>query len=107
MQRLIEAGAVGCNLEDTDHRAAPGRHTLVDASTQQQRLKSVKVAAQARGVEIVLNARTDVFLGPNASVDEAIRRARLYLEAGADCIFPIGRPTRRPSPDWWQKFLVR
>ncbi len=92
VQRLLAAGAVGCNLEDTDHRAAPGSHTLVDASTQQHRLKSVKEAAHAQGVEVVLNARTDVFLGPNASVDEAIRRARLYLEAGADCIFPIGAP---------------
>src|SRR4051794_8553229 len=25
--RLLDAGAVGCNLEDTDHRAAPGSHT--------------------------------------------------------------------------------
>jgi 2-methylisocitrate lyase-like PEP mutase family enzyme len=91
--RLLAAGAVGCNLEDTDHRAAPGSHTLVDAGAQQQRLRAVKEAARARGVDIVLNARTDVFLGQTdqaAVVDEAIRRAKLYLDAGADCIFPIG-----------------
>jgi 2-methylisocitrate lyase-like PEP mutase family enzyme len=47
-------------------------------------------------VPIVLNGRTDVFLRqpadtPAASlVAEAIRRGRLYLEAGADCVFPIG-----------------
>jgi 2-methylisocitrate lyase-like PEP mutase family enzyme len=92
VRRLLAAGAVGCNLEDTDHRAAPGSHTLVDATVQQQRLRAVRDAARAQGVEIVLNARTDVFLGPSASVDEAIRRARLYLEAGADCVFPIGAP---------------
>jgi 2-methylisocitrate lyase-like PEP mutase family enzyme len=92
VRRLLEAGAVGCNLEDTDHRAAPGSHTLVDAGAQQQRLQAVRDAARAQGVEIVLNARTDVFLGPSPSVDEAIRRARLYLEAGADCVFPIGAP---------------
>jgi 2-methylisocitrate lyase-like PEP mutase family enzyme len=91
--RLLEAGAVGCNLEDTDHRAAPGSHTLVDAAAQQRRLEAVKQAARARGVDIVLNARIDVFLGQSdqpAFVDEAIRRAKLYLEAGADSIFPIG-----------------
>ncbi len=90
--RLLEAGAVGCNLEDTDHRAEPRSHTLVDAEAQQYRLRSVKEAARARGVEIVLNARVDVFLSPSASIDEAIRRAGLYLDAGADCIFPIGAP---------------
>jgi 2-methylisocitrate lyase-like PEP mutase family enzyme len=90
VKRLLEAGAVGCNLEDTDHRAEPGSHTLVDAGAQQQRLSDVKQAARAQGVDIELNARTDVFLTPSASVDEAIRRARLYLEAGADSIFPIG-----------------
>jgi 2-methylisocitrate lyase-like PEP mutase family enzyme len=88
--RLLAAGAVGCNLEDTDHRAAPGSHTLMDAVAQQERLRAVKQAARAQGVNIVLNARTDVFLTPSPSVDEAVRRARLYLEAGADCIFPIG-----------------
>ncbi|MBV9577924.1 MAG: isocitrate lyase/phosphoenolpyruvate mutase family protein [Chloroflexi bacterium] len=92
VERLLAAGAVGCNLEDTDHHAAPGSHTLVDAATQQHRLQAVKQAARARGVDIVLNARTDVFLGQSGSVDEAVRRAKLYLEAGADAIFPIGAP---------------
>jgi 2-methylisocitrate lyase-like PEP mutase family enzyme len=90
--RLLEAGAVGCNLEDTDHRVESASHTLVDAVAQQQRLSAVKQSASAQGVEIVLNARIDVFLTPSASVDEAIRRARLYLDAGADCVFPIGAP---------------
>ncbi|HEY2594256.1 MAG TPA: isocitrate lyase/phosphoenolpyruvate mutase family protein, partial [Chloroflexota bacterium] len=49
VKRLLDAGAVGCNLEDTDHRAAPGSHTLVDAAAQQQRLRSVKEAARAQG----------------------------------------------------------
>jgi 2-methylisocitrate lyase-like PEP mutase family enzyme len=93
VDRLLEAGAVGCNLEDTDHRAAAaGSRALVDAGAQQQRLQAVKQAARARGVDIVLNARVDVFLGQSASVDEAIRRAKLYVEAGADSIFPIGAP---------------
>jgi 2-methylisocitrate lyase-like PEP mutase family enzyme len=94
--QLLDAGAVGCNLEDTDHRAEAGSHTLVDAQAQQQRLQAVKEAARARGVDIVLNARVDIFLGQpdafQAVTQEAIRRAKLYLEAGADSIFPIGAP---------------
>jgi 2-methylisocitrate lyase-like PEP mutase family enzyme len=91
VRRLLQAGAVGCNLEDTDHSAGK---TLRDAATHTHRLAAFKAAAKAAGVDIVLNARTDVFLRLHPHepppIEEAIRRGRLYLEAGADCIFPIG-----------------
>jgi 2-methylisocitrate lyase-like PEP mutase family enzyme len=91
VRRLLAAGAVGCNLEDTDHRAGK---TVRDATAQAERLAAFKRAAKAAGVDIVLNARTDVFLRQPANeplpIEEAIRRGRLYLEAGADCIYPIG-----------------
>jgi len=92
VKRLLEAGAVGCNLEDTDHRAEPGTRRLVDAEAQQQRLQAVKQAAHDQGVDIVLNARVDVFVSQSQSVEEAVRRGKLYLAAGADAIFPIGAP---------------
>lgn len=84
VERLVAAGASGCNLEDTDHRN-PG--TLVDASAQAERLAAVRAAA---GDRLVINARVDTFLHqlPNA-LDEAIERGRRYLAAGADCIYPI------------------
>lgn len=89
--RLIEAGAAGCNLEDTDHRS----DGLVDATAQADRLAEVRAAADAAGVPVVINARTDAFLASSGiperdRLDEAIRRGRLYLEAGADCVYPIG-----------------
>ena len=86
--RLLAAGAVGCNLEDTDH----ARHALVAGEVHAERVSAVKRAARELGVAIVINARVDVFLrgSPDQAVDEAIRRGRLYLEAGADCVFPIG-----------------
>ena len=94
VQRLLEAGAVGCNLEDTDH--AGGGRGLRDADSQAQRLLAFKAAARAAGVDIVLNARVDVFLrshdAADVVVDEALTRAQLYVEAGADSIFPIGIP---------------
>jgi 2-methylisocitrate lyase-like PEP mutase family enzyme len=87
--RLLEAGAVGCNLEDTDHR---GGGRLVDADAQAERLRAVRTAATRTGVEIVLNARIDVLRqrgDRGALFEEAVRRAKLYLRAGADCVFPI------------------
>jgi 2-methylisocitrate lyase-like PEP mutase family enzyme len=91
VDRLLEAGAVGCNLEDTDHRAGG----LVEAAAHAQWLAGVRSAADDAGVPLVINARVDTFLPasgiPEADrVAEAIRRGRLYQDAGADCIYPIG-----------------
>lgn len=90
-ERLLAAGAVGCNYEDTDHH---GDGVLVDAERQAERLAAVKAAARARGVDIVLNARMDTYVNrigsPSEMQAEAVRRGRLYLEAGADCLYPIG-----------------
>jgi 2-methylisocitrate lyase-like PEP mutase family enzyme len=89
VERLLEAGAVGCNLEDTDHHRGAG---LVDAGEHAERLRAVRHAATEAGVDVVLNARVDV-LGREGDrrelFEEAVRRARRYLEAGADCVFPI------------------
>ena len=88
--RMLAAGAVGCNLEDTDHAHKP---QLLDPETHASYLAAVKAAARAAGVDVVLNARVDTFVRPVVEpaqrVAETIRRARIYLAAGADCIFPI------------------
>jgi len=88
---LLAAGAVGCNLEDTDHRR-PGE--LVDAEVMAARLSGARAAARESGVDIVVNARIDalVHLGGDrpAALAEIVRRARRYIEAGADCVFPLG-----------------
>jgi 2-methylisocitrate lyase-like PEP mutase family enzyme len=88
VDRLAAAGAVGCNLEDTDH-AAGG---LRDAEAQAGRIAAVRDALAASGTDLVVNARVDTFLHPaepSAQLDEGIRRAVRYLEAGADCVYPI------------------
>ena len=91
VDRLLEIGAVGCNLEDTDHRA--GR--LAEAGAHAEWLASVRSAADDAGVPLVLNARVDTFLPGSAvpepeRVAETVRRGRLYRDAGADCLYPIG-----------------
>lgn len=88
-RRLVGIGAAGMNLEDTNHRGGG----LVPAEEQAQRLADVKAAARSEGVDLVLNARVDVFIQhqgtPEEQLAEGLRRARLYKEAGADCIYPI------------------
>ncbi len=89
VQRLIEIGAAGLNFEDTEH-AGGG---LVDADLQAERIAAIKSAGRAAGVDLVLNARTDVFIHrigtPEEQAKEGLRRAQLYREAGADCVYPI------------------
>jgi 2-methylisocitrate lyase-like PEP mutase family enzyme len=92
VDRLLSAGAVGCNIEDTDHARGD---RLLDAEEHARYLAEIRTAANASGVPIVLNARIDTIVrsparNPSLVVDETIRRARLYLEAGADCVYPIG-----------------
>ena len=92
---LRTAGAAGCNLEDTDH-AAGG---LRDPDRHAEWLAAVRDAASEDDYGLVINARVDVFFGPFLAgadpgaqeelVPEALQRANAYLEAGADCVYPI------------------
>jgi 2-methylisocitrate lyase-like PEP mutase family enzyme len=92
---LQSLGAAGCNLEDTDHTAG----SLRDPDRHAEWLSAVRKAASADGYPLVINARVDVFLGPflggagpgtqDELVPEALGRAKAYLEAGVDCVFPI------------------
>ena len=86
---VIEAGAVGVNLED-----APGRDgaAVVDAEVHAERIAAARSAARDAGVELFINARTDTYLrklgaDDGARFEETVRRASLYLTAGADGIF--------------------
>ena len=91
VDRLLGAGGVGLNIEDTDHSS--GSKKLVEAEPHAAYLSAIKDAGRARGVDVVLNARLDVHLrqvgDPESRSDEALRRARLYLQAGADSLYPI------------------
>lgn len=90
-QEVIEAGAVGMNLEDGTEDP---KHPLLDLSLQVERVKAVYEAARAACVSIVLNARTDVYLlevgAPESRYDLALRRLAAFRDAGADCVFVPG-----------------
>lgn len=87
--RLAATGAAGCNIEDSD--AATGR--LVDIHEQADLLRAVRAAAIAAGVDLVVNARIDTLLHPYGSTTQqladCVARARQYLAAGADCVYPF------------------
>ncbi|MES9504795.1 isocitrate lyase/phosphoenolpyruvate mutase family protein [Streptomyces sp. NPDC000609] len=87
VERLLDAGAVGCNLEDS----ADG--VLFDARRQADRLAEVRAVA---GDALFVNARVDTYVRgvPDGTDPEAetIRRALLYVAAGADCVYPIMAP---------------
>ncbi len=83
VERLVDAGAAGCNLEDTDHTAG----ALRPASEQAEWLGTVVDLAAGR---LVVNARVDTYLGGSRQDDDAIDRATAYLAAGVDCTYPIG-----------------
>ena len=78
--RLVSAGVVGCNLEDTAHGS------VIPVSTQAAYLSEVRASG------LVVNARVDTFIGvedQESVLPEAVARAKAYLAAGADCVYPI------------------
>ena len=92
---LRTMGAAGCILEDSDYAAG----SLRDPERHARWLADVRRAASKDGYGLVVNARVDVFLagflagvGPGTQeklVGDAVLRANAYLEAGADCVYPI------------------
>ncbi|MEU0145439.1 isocitrate lyase/phosphoenolpyruvate mutase family protein [Streptomyces sp. NPDC006288] len=89
VERLLEAGAVGCNLEDSVDGV------LLDRRRQADLLAEIRAAAGGR---LFVNARVDTYIHGTPGATEAgteadtIARALLYAEAGADCVYPITAP---------------
>jgi len=79
--RVIEAGAVGINVED-----GGGDPELLCAKIERAKGSGVRL-----GVDVFVNARVDVYLRkiepPERRLDETVARAERYRAAGADGIF--------------------
>ena len=88
---VIEAGAVGMNLEDA---TGEPENPLLDLSLQIEKIKAVLDEARRTRVPIALNARTDVYLlevgAPNRRYELALKRLAAFRDAGADCLFAPG-----------------
>jgi 2-methylisocitrate lyase-like PEP mutase family enzyme len=89
--RVIDAGAIGMNLEDSTGRA---EKPLADLPLQLEKIHAVRQEADRKRVPIVINARTDPYLERVGSLEkrfeETVRRGKAYQEAGADCVFVPG-----------------
>ncbi len=92
IEGLLGAGAVGLNVEDTVH--SEGRR-LRSAGEHAELVGALRSAADAAGVHVVINARTDVFIrqdgGASDRVERAIARLTEAAHAGADVLYPVGR----------------
>ena len=92
IEGLLDAGAVGLNIEDTVHSEG-GR--LRSSTEHAELVGALRKAADDAGVHVVINARTDLFLRQDGDesdrVDRAIARLKEAAEAGADSLYPVGR----------------
>ncbi|MFV8048010.1 isocitrate lyase/PEP mutase family protein [Mycobacterium sp. 48b] len=91
IEGLLDAGAVGLNIEDTVHKEDK---RLRSSAEHAQLVGQLRAAADAAGVHVVINARTDLFLRKDGDaadrVDRAIARLSEAAAAGADSLFPAG-----------------
>ncbi|KAF1817613.1 Phosphoenolpyruvate/pyruvate domain-containing protein [Eremomyces bilateralis CBS 781.70] len=97
VRRAVELGAAGANIEDSIPSAGFGRGvegSLYPVELQVQRLRGAREAARRAGSpDFVINARTDVFRldePPEEALEEAVRRGKAYLAAGATTVFVWG-----------------
>ncbi|WP_072313522.1 isocitrate lyase/PEP mutase family protein [Agrococcus sp. Marseille-P2731] len=94
IDRLLSAGAVGLNIEDTVH--AEGR--MREPQEHADYIADMRAAADAAGVEVVINARTDAFARPQLlagadPLEQAIMRMELCEQAGARSLYPVMPPS--------------
>lgn len=91
VKAVIETGVVGINIEDSLKQQ---ENTLADITYQVELIQALRELANSLGVPFVINARVDVFLlaigEPESRFEHAVQRANAYLQAGADCVYPIG-----------------
>ncbi|MGH6653588.1 MAG: isocitrate lyase/phosphoenolpyruvate mutase family protein, partial [Actinocrinis sp.] len=90
---VLAAGAVGVNLEDAVYDADGGAR-LRDTAEQAERIAAARQAADAAGVRLFINARTDLYLravgDPADRLDATLARAAAYVAAGASGVFVPG-----------------
>ncbi len=94
-RRLIDMGVAGVNIEDQVFPKRCGHmegKQVISADEMTGKVRAMADARKGHRSELVINARTDSYAV--YGLDEAIRRANLYLEAGADLAFIDGIRTQ-------------
>jgi methylisocitrate lyase len=94
-ERLVAMDVAGVNIEDQVFPKRCGHmegKQVIPAEEMEGKVRAMVAARDRLGSKLVINARTDVFA--IKGLDEAIRRAKAYLRAGADLAFIDGIKTR-------------
>lgn len=89
--QLLDTGVAGLNIEDSWQDGAK----LLPLAEQARRIEAIRSMAEKRNIPLVINARADSFLANGFATDQeriedTVSRANAYIQAGADCIYPIG-----------------
>jgi len=87
VKRLLDTGIVGINIEDSQ----ANQIDLTSVFDNCKRIETIKDEAEKFGVDLFVNARTDVYLRTKGktALCEVLERGIAYQNAGADCIYPI------------------
>ena len=95
VRSIVEAGAVGINIEDGYNLDNP---YLEDLGLQVAKIEALSKLREEMGIPFFINARTCVFwleIGPSEErIKEAVKRGNAFKAAGADCIFIPGGLTK-------------
>jgi 2-methylisocitrate lyase-like PEP mutase family enzyme len=81
VRRAVATGVAGISIEDWSGEM------LYDLGLAVDRIAAARQAIDAAGPGAMLIGRSEHFRAPGLSVEESIRRAAAYAEAGADCLF--------------------
>lgn len=87
IKMLLDAGAVGLNIEDSEDHGK----TMIPVYEQCLKIEAIREVGIQYDIPVVINARTDLFFQPAQSntMDLVVERANAYQAAGADCVYPI------------------
>ena len=89
VRELVAMGALGVLLEDQRWPKRCGHMRGKEVIPAEEHAAKIRAAVDARGdARLLITARTDAL--ETHGIDEAIRRARLYKEAGATMLFVEG-----------------
>ncbi len=91
VRALLDLGVVGINIEDG---VDPATDSLVPPEALGEKIAAIRALAERAGVRLFINARTDTYFVPTrdpvAGFEDTVRRANVFVEAGADGIFTPG-----------------
>lgn len=105
-ESILKAGAVGINLEDAIRPQHPSKtSTLMTIEQAVERIQRALNIAKRLGVpDFVINARTDALI-VGSTIEEALKRGKAYLDAGATVVFVWGGSQRGVSTNEVKKIV--